>query len=152
LLFAVGDDHEIAVVDWECAQIGDAAYDLAIVTRGVRRPLGVANGLQQLVLYYNEVAEQQIPPSAVMVHELLLHLHWLAESQTENRTGGHGSEHYADLLRSLLRRARALERKYHGEQLVVLTMAFDPFTPPQKVDPAFGRDSLDDRFQVAFAV
>ena len=40
----------------------------------------------------------------------------------------------------------------HGEQLVVLTMAFDPFPPPQKVDPAFGRDSLDDRFQVAFAV
>jgi len=28
-------------------------------------------------------------------------------------------------------------------------MAFDPFPPPQKVDSAFGRDSLDDRFQVA---
>ena len=40
----------------------------------------------------------------------------------------------------------------HGEQFVVVTMAFDPFPPPQKVDPAFGRDSLDDRFQVAFAV
>src|SRR5260370_42684213 len=35
-------------VDWECAQSGDAAYDLAIVTRGVRRPLRVANGLQRL--------------------------------------------------------------------------------------------------------
>jgi len=85
LLFAIPDDHEIAVLDWECAQIGDAAYDLAIVTRGVRRPLGVANGLQRLVSFYNEAAEQEIPPSAVVVHELLLHLHWLAESQTENR-------------------------------------------------------------------
>jgi thiamine kinase-like enzyme len=37
LLFTIPDDREIAVVDWECAQIGDAAYDLAIVTRGVRR-------------------------------------------------------------------------------------------------------------------
>ena len=109
LLFAIADDHEIAVVDWECAQIGDAAYDLAIVTRGVRRPLGVANGLQQLVSFYNETAEQQISPSAVAVHELLLHLHWLAESQTENRPGGHGPEHYAGLLGSILRRALALD-------------------------------------------
>jgi aminoglycoside phosphotransferase (APT) family kinase protein len=109
LLFAIQDDHEIAVVDWECAQIGDAAYDLAIVTRGVHKPLGVANGLHRLVLFYNEVAEQKIPPSAVMVHELLLHLHWLAESQTENRPGGHGPEHYANLLRSILRRASALD-------------------------------------------
>ena len=109
LLFAIADDREIAVVDWECAQIGDAAYDLAIVTRGVRRPLGVANGLQRLVLIYNETAEQQISPSAVVVHELLLHLHWLAESQTENRPGGHGPEHYAGLLGSILRRALALD-------------------------------------------
>jgi aminoglycoside phosphotransferase (APT) family kinase protein len=61
LLFTIRDDREIAVVDWECAQIGDPAYDLAIVTRGVHRPLGVANGLQRLVLFYNEAAEQKIP-------------------------------------------------------------------------------------------
>ena len=106
LLFAIPDDREIAVVDWECAQTGDAAYDLA--TRGVRRPLGVANGLQRLVLFYNEAAEQKISPSAVVVHELLLHLNWLAESQTENRSGGHGPEHYANLLGSILKRALSL--------------------------------------------
>ena len=44
-----------------------------------------------------------------MVHELLLHLHWLAESQTENRPGGHGPEHYSNLLGSILRRALALD-------------------------------------------
>jgi hypothetical protein len=47
---------------------------------------------------------------------------------------------------------RRIQITHHGQQLVVLTMAFDPFPPPQKVDPAFERDSLDDRFQVAFAV
>ena len=47
---------------------------------------------------------------------------------------------------------RRIQITNHGEQLVVVTMAFDPFPPPEKVDPAFGRDSLDDRFQVAFAV
>ena len=31
-------------------------------------------------------------------------------------------------------------------------MAFDPFPPPEKIDPAFRRDSLDDRLQVAFAL
>ena len=41
LLLAIRADPEIAVVDWECAQIGDAAYDLAIVSRGVRRPFGI---------------------------------------------------------------------------------------------------------------
>jgi aminoglycoside phosphotransferase (APT) family kinase protein len=104
-----GDDSEIAVVDWECAQIGDAAYDLAVVTRGFRTPFGLKNGLQRLVSLYNEEAEEKISPSAVVVHELLLHLHWLAESQTANRTGGHGPEHYADLLLSILRRALALD-------------------------------------------
>lgn len=114
LLFTIPDDREIAVVDWECAQIGDAAYDLAIVTRGVRRPLGVANGLHRLVFFYNEAAEQQISPSAVVAHELLLHLRWLAESQTENRSGGHGPEHYADLLGSILRRTLALDANKSG--------------------------------------
>jgi aminoglycoside phosphotransferase (APT) family kinase protein len=109
LLLSIEDDPEIAVVDWECAQIGDAAYDLAIVTRGFRRPFGIKNGLPRLVSLYNEEAEQKISPSAVVVHELLLHLHWLADSQTENRPGGHGPEHYADLLVSILRRALALD-------------------------------------------
>ena len=112
LLFTIPDDREIAVVDWECAQIGDAAYDLAIVTRGVRiRPLGVANGLHRLVFFYNEAAEQQISPSAVVAHELLLHLRWLAESQTENRSGVHGPEHYADLLGSIFKTHTRFGRK-----------------------------------------
>jgi aminoglycoside phosphotransferase (APT) family kinase protein len=105
----LGGDPELAVVDRECAQIGDAAYDLAIVTRGVRRPFGLKNGLPRFVSLYNEEAEQKISPSEVVVHELLLHLLWLAESQTENRPGGHGPEHYADLLVSILRRALALD-------------------------------------------
>jgi hypothetical protein len=50
------------------------------------------------------------------------------------------------------RNGNAAEWKERSHSFVVLTMAFDPFPPPQKVDPAFGRDSLDDRFQVAFAV
>ena len=35
------------------------AYDLAIVTAGVRRPLGITDGLKRLVDLYNETAPQK---------------------------------------------------------------------------------------------
>ena len=110
LLFADRDNRQAVLLDWECARIGDPAYDLAIVTRGIRKPLGVPNGLHRLVQFYNEVAEHKISPSAVAVHEALLHLNWLAEAaeaRARNDFGGHGPEHYADLLGGILRRARA---------------------------------------------
>jgi aminoglycoside phosphotransferase (APT) family kinase protein len=101
---------QIAVVDWEAARIGDPAYDLAIVTAGVRRPLGITDGLQRLVDLYNETTLQKIEPDAVIVHELLLHLDWLAEAAERKRNkdaGGHGPDHYAGLIRGILRRAKA---------------------------------------------
>jgi aminoglycoside phosphotransferase (APT) family kinase protein len=101
---------QIAVVDWESARIGDPAYDLAIVTAGVRRPLGITDGLQRLVDLYNETAPQKIAPEEVIVHELLLHLNWLAEAAERKRhkdAGGHGPDHYGGLIRGILRRAKA---------------------------------------------
>jgi aminoglycoside phosphotransferase (APT) family kinase protein len=99
----------IAVVDWESAGIGDPAYDLAIVTCGARKPLGITGGSQLLVDLYNESAPQSIEPEAVTVHELLFHLDWLAEAAKRKRnkeTGGHGPDHHAGSIRSILRRAQ----------------------------------------------
>jgi aminoglycoside phosphotransferase (APT) family kinase protein len=114
LLFDDSKDGKIAVIDWECAQIGDPAYDLAIVTRGARKPLGATDGLRWLVEYYNEIGAQKITLNAVIVHELLFHLKWTAEA-IENRAtncfGGHGPEHYAGLLRSILGRAQQLSQE-----------------------------------------
>jgi aminoglycoside phosphotransferase (APT) family kinase protein len=67
LLFELRENGETAVVDWECARIGDPAYDLGIVTRGVRKPLGIPGGLQRLVQFYNEAAEHKISANAVLV-------------------------------------------------------------------------------------
>jgi hypothetical protein len=80
---------ELICLDWECAQIGDRAYDLdlAIVTRGIRKPLGVPGGLHRLVQFYNQVAEHKISPNAVVVHEALLHLNWLAEAAEARAKG-----------------------------------------------------------------
>jgi len=111
LLFHRSAEGRVAVIDWECAEIGDPAYDLAIVTRGVRKPLGVASGLRRLVEYYNETGGQKITFGAVIVHELLFHLEWMAEAienKAKNGFGGHGPEHYAGLLRSILSRAQQL--------------------------------------------
>jgi hypothetical protein len=45
-----------------------------------------------LVQFYNEVAEHMISPNAVVVHEALLHLKWLAEAaeaKAKNDFGRH---------------------------------------------------------------
>jgi aminoglycoside phosphotransferase (APT) family kinase protein len=115
LLFEIRENGETAVVDWESAQIGDPAYDLAIVTRGVRKPLGISGGLQRLVQFYNEAAEDKISADAVLLHELLLHLDWLAEAVaacSRNHLGGHGPEHYATALGGIVRRARASQKPH----------------------------------------
>jgi hypothetical protein len=54
--------------------------------------------------------------SAVIVHELWLHLNWMAkaaENRAKNRLGEHGPEHYAAPLGGVLRRA---ETGFGGER------------------------------------
>jgi len=59
------DDEPPGVIDWAAAQIGDPAYDLAIVTRGVRQPFQVAGGLERLLNAYN--ARARLPLTATDV-------------------------------------------------------------------------------------
>jgi len=97
----------ISVIDWECARIGDPAYDLAIVTRGAQQPLKESGGFARLLTAYNEATSTSLPASAVRIHELLLHLRWLAETARDQVAGtlqGHGPDHYAQKLESMLRR------------------------------------------------
>jgi len=97
------------VIDWECARIGDPAYDLAIVTRGARKPQQESGGFQRLLETYNTASCTELPESAVRIHELLLHLNWLAESGQAEAAGtleGHGPQQYADGLEAMLRRFR----------------------------------------------
>ena len=115
VLINIQESIGIAVVDWECAQIGDPAYDLAIVTRGARKPLGIPDGLQRLVQLYNESTEDALSVNAVMIHEVLLHLNWLsevAEAASKNQLAGHGPEHYATMLGGILRRTRAGQKPH----------------------------------------
>ncbi len=102
-------DRGVSVIDWEWARLGDPAFDLAIVTRGARKPLKESGGFQRLLETYNEMSGTELPGSAVRIHELLLNLNWLAESSQAEAAGtlqGHGPEHYAQGLAAMLRRLK----------------------------------------------
>ena len=101
------EEPPAAVVDWEMARIGDPAYELAIVSRGDRKVLGVRNGLKALVEDYLECGGKPLSSRDVRAHELLLVLRWLEEAWREYQQPqprGHGPDHYEAKLRSLFRR------------------------------------------------
>jgi aminoglycoside phosphotransferase (APT) family kinase protein len=104
---SIDAEELVSVVDWEMAQIGDPAYDLAIVSRGNRKVMGVKNGLQVLLDEYVKFGGRDISVAEVRVHELLLVLHWLEESWREYQKpapSGHDPQFYEANLQSLFRR------------------------------------------------
>lgn len=58
------------VLDWETATLGDPAWDLAVVTAGVRRPFGLQKGTRRLVDAYNEHAAERVRMFDVRRYEL----------------------------------------------------------------------------------
>jgi aminoglycoside phosphotransferase (APT) family kinase protein len=96
-------DDPPGLIDWEYCRIGDPAYDLAIVTRGVKRPFKQGDGLARLLDAYNSTADLELRPVDVHLYELCLCLHWLAESlRGEGREPPHVERQH---LEGLLRRA-----------------------------------------------
>jgi aminoglycoside phosphotransferase (APT) family kinase protein len=69
-----------AIIDWEAAMRGDPAYDLAIVTRGVRRPFQIDRGLGRLLDAYAACGPRRITASAVHLYELCLAGRWYREA------------------------------------------------------------------------
>ncbi len=107
LLLDFTETMELGVIDWEYARIGDPAFDLAIVTRGARKPLKASGGFQRLLDAYNKEADTPVSANAVRVHELLLHMNWIAESDQARRDGtleGQGPGYFHDQLTALVRR------------------------------------------------
>jgi len=101
----------VGIIDWEFAVIGDAAYDLAIVTRGHGKLLGSENGLRRLVDAYRRAGGNPIEVVDVVNHELLMVLRWLEESvraERDQRGKGHPPSHWRNQIRAILRRAKSL--------------------------------------------
>jgi hypothetical protein len=100
----VGFDERDAVIDWEYAQFGDPAYDLAIVTRGVRRPFQIEKGMERLLDAYANAGGAEVTRAHIHLHELAMVGGWYQDA-LEGRSR-HAPPHYLQLLRGLLGRAR----------------------------------------------
>jgi aminoglycoside phosphotransferase (APT) family kinase protein len=99
-------DGRIGVIDWARSRIGDPAYDLAIVTRGVRRPFQVENGLARLLDAYRAAGGQSVTAAQVHLHELCLAMRWYRDSLDPARRV-HPAEQELNRLRGIFKRATA---------------------------------------------
>ncbi|HEX7843173.1 MAG TPA: phosphotransferase [Kofleriaceae bacterium] len=101
LLAPGGPPH---VLDWEYARSGDPAYDLATVTRGVKRPFQIDRGLERLLDAYRGHGGRDIAADDVHLYELCA----IAERYRAARSGESGFPpvHEINCMRSLLRRLR----------------------------------------------
>ena len=100
----LASEASLTLIDWEFARRGDPAYDLAVVTRGVRRPFQISGGLEKLLAAYAGAGGSTISVPQVWFHELCLAVGWYREA-LEQRYRTAPPEHYLKQLRAVLRRA-----------------------------------------------
>ncbi len=93
------------LIDWEYARRGDPACDLAIVTRGVRRPFQIDRGMLRLLDAYHRFGGRTVEADHVHLCELFMLAAWYQSSLQSSR--GEPPQHALDRLRSLLRRLGA---------------------------------------------
>lgn len=92
-----------AVIDWEYSVVGDPAYDLAIVTRGVRRPFQMADGLDRVLDAYCEAGSVELTKTDVHLYELCLLCGYLLDARRGEHP--HPADQVLQHLRGLLQRA-----------------------------------------------
>lgn len=71
------------VIDWHHARVGDPAEDLAIVTRGIRRPFQIDDGRQRLLDSYNERATIEVSADSLRFFELAMLTSWILDPHAE---------------------------------------------------------------------
>ena len=99
----------VTVLDWEYAQRGDPAYDLAVVTRGAARPFQIADGLARLLDEYHRAApgSEWLDANAVHLHELGLRAGFVNATRRDRKASAEQAENDLQAFRSLLRRLGA---------------------------------------------
>lgn len=93
------------VIDWGMAGLGDPAHDLAIVTRGARRPFQVEHGLERLLEAYERRSGRKLTPSRVHLHELVLCAGFYREEAREHGAASPAAARARAKLRGVLGRA-----------------------------------------------
>ncbi len=103
LIDPVDPQRAVAVIDWEYSLVGDPAYDLAIVTRGLRRPFQMADGLDRVLAAYHEAGGVPLTKTDVHLHELCLLGGYLLDALQSDHP--HPADQVLNHLRGALRRA-----------------------------------------------
>ena len=98
-------EEPLGVIDWGMAGIGDPAYDLAIVTRGGRKPFQAEHGLERLLEAYERRAGPGLSPARVHLHELVLCGGFYREEAREYGAASPAATQARAKLRSVLERA-----------------------------------------------
>jgi aminoglycoside phosphotransferase (APT) family kinase protein len=102
ILLSLDGPHH--VIDWEYAMRGDPAYDLAIVTRGAKRPFQIDGGMERLLDAYRAHGGREVTAAEVQVHELCMIANDYREAAAGRRA--QAPEHERDRMRGFLRRLR----------------------------------------------
>jgi aminoglycoside phosphotransferase (APT) family kinase protein len=109
-------DAPPAVIDWEYAMRGDPAYDLAIVTRGVRQPFQIGHGLERLLEAYAARAAQRITACDVHLYEVCI-VGRSYRAVIEGTSDQDPPEQVLGRVRNVLSRARAAEARERRGQM-----------------------------------
>jgi aminoglycoside phosphotransferase (APT) family kinase protein len=81
-------EEPTALLDWDRAQIGHPAYDLAILTRGVQKPYKEAGGREKLLAAYRAAGGREISWREVRIFELAMIAGWYRETvESDPRSG-----------------------------------------------------------------
>lgn len=99
------ESEPLAVIDWSEARLGDPAHDLAIVTRGTKKPFQSPRGLQRLLDAYNERSEETVTAPEVHLHELCLVAGFLHQEIEDHGPDAPRVAAERNRLRGVLRRA-----------------------------------------------
>ena len=99
------DEEPPGLIDWESCLNGDPAYDLAIITRGVRRPFQMADGMRRLLDAYGEFRGVEVLEEEVRLHELCLAASWYRDSLDPMKNYPQSPENAFQFLQAVLRRA-----------------------------------------------
>ncbi|HLQ47099.1 MAG TPA: aminoglycoside phosphotransferase family protein, partial [Planctomycetaceae bacterium] len=94
-------EPRFSVIDWECARIGDPAYDFSIITRAARQPHKIPNFRRRMLDSYAAAGGQHISERDIALYEMLLILGWLNDARISYQSkdsSGHAPEHYAQQL------------------------------------------------------
>lgn len=83
----------LGLIDWEYAEIGDPAHDLAIVTRGKKQPFQAPDARSKLLAAYNARSPHEVTRDDLRFFELALLVNWF------NEPGPDRAEHLARLTR-----------------------------------------------------